>query len=187
MSNMTLHIESTAIPDVQIITPSVFFDQRGFFCESYQQQAFDQVGISSNFLQDNHSRSCRGVIRGLHYQLQNPQGKLVTSVRGEIFDVAVDIRQSSATFGQWVGVILSDENHKQLWIPPGFAHGFAVLSEYADVVYKCTELWDPMSDRCIHWNDRSIGIRWPLPAHITPIVSAKDQQGVFLVDAEVFS
>jgi dTDP-4-dehydrorhamnose 3,5-epimerase len=180
----------TAIPDVMVIEPRVFGDARGFFFESFNQKAFNEVtGTSANFVQDNHSRSAKGVPRGLHYQLQQPQGKLVRVVRGAVFDVAVDIRKSSATFGQWVGVELSEDNHKQLWVPAGFAHGFVVLSETADFLYKTTDYYAPAHERCIAWNDASIGIQWP--AGLVPQLSVKDQAGLSLAQAvtkvEVFS
>ncbi|MDP2416907.1 MAG: dTDP-4-dehydrorhamnose 3,5-epimerase [Hydrogenophaga sp.] len=176
----------TAIPDVMVIEPKVFGDARGFFFESFNQQAFNNAtSLSVNFVQDNHSRSAKGVLRGLHYQLQQPQGKLVRVVRGAVFDVAVDIRKSSPTFGQWVGVELSEDNHKQLWVPPGFAHGFLVLSESADFLYKTTDYYAPAHERCIAWNDEAIGIEWP--AGIAPQLSAKDQAGLNLAQAEVFA
>lgn len=176
----------TAIPDVMVIEPKVFGDARGFFFESFNQQAFNNAtSLSVNFVQDNHSRSAKGVLRGLHYQLQQPQGKLVRVVRGAVFDVAVDIRKSSPTFGQWVGVELSEDNHKQLWVPPGFAHGFLVLSESADFLYKTTDYYAPAHERCIAWDDPAIGIEWP--AGIAPQLSAKDRAGLSLARAEVFA
>ncbi len=176
----------TAIPAVLIIEPKVFGDARGFFFESFNQRAFSQAtGLDVNFVQDNHSRSAKGVLRGLHYQIQQPQGKLVRVVRGAVFDVTVDIRKSSATFGQWVGVELTEDNHRQLWIPPGFAHGFYVLSDSADFLYKTTDYYAPEFERSLVWNDPNIGIVWPLDTQ--PIVSAKDAQGMSLTDAEVFA
>lgn len=176
----------TAIPEVLVIEPKVFGDSRGFFFESFNQQAFArETGIDAQFVQDNHSRSAQGVLRGLHYQIQQPQGKLVRVVRGRVFDVAVDIRRTSATFGRWVGVELTEENHKQLWIPPGFAHGFVVLSESADFLYKTTDYYAPEHERCILWNDADLGVNWHLEGH-TPILSAKDQAGKTLRQAEVF-
>lgn len=176
----------TAIPDVMVIEPKVFGDARGFFFESFNQQAFNETtGTSVSFVQDNHSRSAQGVLRGLHYQLQQPQGKLVRVVRGAVFDVAVDIRRSSPTFGQWVGVELSEDNHQQLWVPAGFAHGFVVLSETADFLYKTTDYYAPAHERCIAWNDPAIGIDWP--ADISPQLSAKDQAGLSLDQSEVFA
>lgn len=176
----------TAIADVMVIEPKVFGDARGFFFESFNQKAFNEAtGTHLDFVQDNHSRSAQGVLRGMHYQLQQPQGKLVRVVRGAVFDVAVDIRKSSLTFGQWVGVELTEDNHKQLWVPPGFAHGFLVLSEAADFLYKTTDYYAPAHERCIAWNDPEIGIEWP--AGITPQLSAKDQAGLNLTQAEVFA
>jgi dTDP-4-dehydrorhamnose 3,5-epimerase len=180
-----MNVTPTAIPDVLIIEPKVFGDARGFFYESFNQKAFnDATGLNLNFVQDNHSRSAKGVLRGLHYQIQQPQGKLVRVVRGAVFDVAVDIRKSSPTFGNWVGVELSEDNHKQLWIPAGFAHGFLVTSEAADFVYKSTDYYAPQHERCIAWNDPAINIQWPLTTE--PSLSAKDQQGRALRDAETF-
>ena len=181
-----LKATATAIPDVLIIEPKVFGDQRGFFFESYNQEAFNQVtGLKANFVQDNHSRSARGVLRGLHYQIQQPQGKLVRVVSGEVLDVAVDIRRSSPTFGKAVTVLLSGENHRQLWVPPGFAHGFVVLTETADFLYKTTDYYAPAFERCILWNDPALGIDWQLPEH--PKLSAKDAVGLLLSKAEVFA
>ena len=175
----------TAIPDVLIIEPKVFGDARGFFFESYNERAFAlATGLKLNFVQDNHSRSAQGVLRGLHYQIRQPQGKLVRVVRGSVFDVAVDVRRSSPTFGKWVGVELSEDNHRQLWVPPGFAHGFLVTSASADFLYKTTDYYAPEHERCIAWNDPAIGIRWPLEGE--PRLSAKDQQGLPLAQAEVF-
>nr|WP_315182686.1 dTDP-4-dehydrorhamnose 3,5-epimerase [uncultured Albidiferax sp.] len=175
----------TSIPDVLILEPKVFGDTRGFFFESFNGQAFAQAtGLDVAFVQDNHSRSAQGVLRGLHYQIQNPQGKLVRCVRGAVFDVAVDIRRRSATFGQWVGAELSEENNRQMWVPPGFAHGFVVLTATADFLYKTTDYYAPAHERCIAWNDPAIGIDWP--AGITPQLSAKDAVGLLLADAEVF-
>lgn len=166
----------TAIPDVIILEPKVFGDDRGFFFESFNARAFEQAtGLKREFVQDNHSKSARNVLRGLHYQIQNPQGKLVRVVQGEVFDVAVDIRKNSRTFGRWIGEILSAENKKQLWIPAGFAHGFLVLSETAEFLYKTTDYYAPEHERCIAWDDPKIGIRWPLTA--APKLSGKDMQG----------
>lgn len=174
-----------AIPDVVLIEPKVFGDARGFFFESFNQQAFNEAtGTNSQFVQDNHSRSTRGVLRGLHYQIQQPQGKLVRVVQGAVFDVAVDIRKSSPTFGQWVGAELSADNQHQLWVPPGFAHGFVVLSESADFLYKTTDYYAPAHERCIAWNDPTLAIDWRLTTE--PRLSAKDAQGVKLSQAEVF-
>lgn len=185
-----MKVVPTRIPEVLIFEPRVFGDARGFFFESFNQRAFDDaVGGSHAFVQDNHSRSARGVLRGLHYQLQQAQGKLVRVVRGAVFDVAVDVRRSSATFGQWVGVELSEDNQRQLWVPPGFAHGFLALSESADFLYKTTDFYAPAFERCIVWNDPQIAIAWPLStAQVDqPLVSAKDQQGLALAAAELFS
>lgn len=175
------------IPDVVLLEPRVFGDERGFFFESFNQRKFaDLTGCNVNFVQDNHSRSAQGVLRGLHYQIQQPQGKLVRVVAGEVFDVAVDLRRSSVTFGQWVGVTLSAHNRHQLWIPPGFAHGFLVLSASADFLYKTTDFWAPEHERCLAWDDPQLAIAWPLEGG-TPIVSAKDQQGCSLAQAEAFA
>jgi dTDP-4-dehydrorhamnose 3,5-epimerase len=183
---MSYTVTPTAIPDVLILEPKVFGDSRGFFLESFNAQNFAKAtGLDVQFVQDNHSRSARGVLRGLHYQLQQTQGKLVQVSQGAVFDVAVDIRKSSATFGQWVGCELSDTNHRQLWIPQGFAHGFIVLSESADFMYKTTDYYAPAHERCISWNDPSIAIFWP--EGIAPLLSAKDQQGMSLELAEVFA
>ena len=176
-----------AISDVVLIEPKKFGDARGFFFESFNQRAFNEAtGTDHQFVQDNHSRSARGVLRGLHYQVQQPQGKLVRVVRGAVFDVAVDIRKASPTFGQWVGEELSEDNHRQLWVPPGFAHGFLVLSETAEFLYKTTDYYAPAHERCIIWNDPSIGIEWP-DIGANPLLSAKDQQGLTLENAEVFA
>lgn len=181
-----MKVTSLAIPDVLLIEPKVFGDERGFFFESFNQAQFEQaVGKPVHFVQDNHSRSAQGVLRGLHYQIQQPQGKLVRVVRGAVFDVAVDIRKSSSTFGQWVGVELSEDNHKQLWVPPGFAHGFIVLSESADFLYKTTDYYAPTHERSIAWNDPFIDISWPQER--VPQLSAKDQAGLSLTQAEVFA
>ena len=174
-----------AIPEVVLIEPQVFGDARGFFFESFNQKTFNEAtGTNHPFVQDNHSRSSQGVLRGLHYQIQQPQGKLVRVVRGKVWDVAVDIRKSSPTFGQWVGAELSEDNQHQLWVPPGFAHGFVVLSESADFLYKTTDYYAPEHERCIAWNDPQLGIRWPYEGE--PRLSAKDAQGLALAAAEVF-
>jgi dTDP-4-dehydrorhamnose 3,5-epimerase len=176
----------TSIPDLLILEPKIFGDARGFFFESFNQQAFNQAtGLSTNFVQDNHSRSSRGVLRGLHYQVQQPQGKLVRVVRGAVFDVAVDIRESSLTFGRWVGVELTEENHCQFWVPPGFAHGFVVLSDTADFLYKTTDYYAPEYERAIAWNDLAIGIQWPIDSE--PQLSTKDKMGLPLVESELFA
>ncbi len=182
-----MQVIPTAIPDVLIIEPKVFGDARGFFFESFNARAFAQAtGLQLNFVQDNHSRSAQGVLRGLHYQLQQPQGKLVRVVRGSVFDVAVDLRKSSPTFGRWVGVELSEENQRQMWVPAGFAHGFLVTSASADFLYKTTDYYAPEHERCVAWNDPAIGIEWPLDGK-PPLLSAKDQAGRLLSQAEVFS
>ena len=174
-----------AIPEVLILEPKVYGDDRGFFLESYNQQILAELaGITQQFVQDNHSRSVKGVLRGLHYQIKEPQGKLVRVIAGEVFDVAVDIRRSSPTFGKWVGVRLSAESKRQLWIPVGFAHGFLVLSESADCLYKATNYWNAEHERCIIWNDPDLAIEWPSEGQ--PILSGKDQKGVRLKEAEVF-
>ena len=175
-----------AIPDVVLIEPKVFGDARGFFFESFNQQAFNEATATSHqFVQDNHSRSAKGVLRGLHYQLQQPQGKLVRVVRGCVWDVAVDIRKGSPTFGQWVGAELSEDNQHQLWVPPGFAHGFVVLSDSADFLYKTTDYYAPQHERCIAWNDPRLAIAWPYVGE--PQLSAKDAQGLSLAQAELFA
>jgi dTDP-4-dehydrorhamnose 3,5-epimerase len=176
----------TRIPDVLILEPKVYGDARGFFMESFNARAFQEAtGLNVAFVQDNHSRSAKNVLRGLHYQIQQPQGKLVQVVRGTVFDVAVDIRKSSRTFGQWVGAELSATNHRQMWVPPGFAHGFVVLTESADFLYKTTDYYAPEYERCIRWNDPEIGIGWPMEG--PPQLSAKDQAGVSLSQAETFA
>ena len=181
-----MKVTPTAIPDVLIIEPKVFGDARGFFFESFNQKAFNEAtGLDVNFVQDNHSRSAKGVLRGLHYQVQQPQGKLVRVVRGAVFDVAVDIRKGSPTFGKWVGMELSEDNRKQLWIPVGFAHGFLVTSESAEFLYKTTDYYAPEFERSIFWNDPTIGIQWPLDTE--PLRSAKDMLGQALANAEVFA
>ncbi len=182
---LTMKVIQTAIPDVFILEPAIFGDQRGFFLESYNQQTFlNLTGVNASFVQDNHSRSGKNVLRGLHYQIKQPQGKLVRVASGAVFDVAVDLRKSSPTFGRWVGVELTGENHRQFWVPAGFAHGFLVLSEQADFLYKTTDYYAPEFERCISWNDPEIGIEWPID--IAPSLSAKDQQGLSLSKAEVF-
>lgn len=174
-----------AIPDVVLIEPKVFGDARGFFFESFNQKAFNEAtGTNHVFVQDNHSRSSQGVLRGLHYQIQQPQGKLVRVARGRVWDVAVDIRKSSPTFGQWVGAELSEDNQHQLWVPPGFAHGFVVLSESADFLYKTTDYYAPEHERCIAWNDPQLAIAWPIAG--APSLSAKDMQGFAFAQAPVY-
>lgn len=182
---MAIQVTATALPGVKIIEPKVFGDARGFFYESFNAREFaEQVEAGVEFVQDNHSRSAKGVLRGLHYQIQHPQGKLVRVVEGEVFDVAVDIRKSSPTFGKWVGVRLSAENKRQLWVPPGFAHGFCVTSESAEFLYKTTDYWFPEHERSLLWNDPALGIDWPVES--TPQVAAKDAAGRLLADCEVF-
>lgn len=177
----------TKIPDVVFIEPKVHGDERGFFMETWQRRKFAETRIDHDFVQDNHSRSGRGVLRGLHYQVPpHAQGKLVRVTAGEVFDVAVDIRRSSSTFGQWVGEYLSAENKRMLWLPPGFVHGFLVTSEIAEFQYKCTDYYAPECERCIRWDDKDVGIEWPLPPGRAPLVSAKDQAGSLLRDAELF-
>lgn len=177
---------STMIPDVKIIEPSVFSDERGFFMESYRADMFSSVGIPHRFVQDNHSGSHKHVLRGLHYQISKPQGKLVRAITGTIFDVAVDLRSHSADYGRWVGEILSADNRKMFWIPPGFAHGFFVLSEWADVLYKATEYYAPECERTLLWNDERLGILWPIPPDVIPKISQKDALGLPLSEAEKY-
>jgi dTDP-4-dehydrorhamnose 3,5-epimerase len=176
----------TEIPDVLMLEPRVFPDERGFFLEAWNARAFrSDVKLNVQFVQDNHSRSTHGVLRGLHYQINQPQGKLVRAVRGSVYDVAVDLRKSSPTFGRWAGHELSEDNHRQLWIPAGFAHGFFVLSEIADVLYKATDYYAPEYERCLIWNDPKVAIDWPLDCE--PVLSAKDKMGLSLDKAEVFA
>jgi dTDP-4-dehydrorhamnose 3,5-epimerase len=180
-----MNVIRTAIPDLLILEPKVFGDSRGFFFESFNARGFrEATGLDVIFVQDNHSRSQKGVLRGLHYQLQHPQGKLIRVVRGMVFDVAVDVRKSSPTFGQWVGVELTEDNYRQVWIPPGFAHGFVVLSEWADFLYKTTDYYAPEHERCILWNDPAIGIDWNFKGE--SLLSVKDKAGIPLQQAEVF-
>lgn len=181
-----MHAVPLAIPEVFLFTPKVFGDERGFFYESFNSRIFNEVtGLQPDFVQDNHSRSVKGVLRGLHYQLPpHAQGKLVRVVQGEVFDVAVDIRRSSPTFGKWVGALLSSQNHNQLWIPPGFAHGFVTLSDTAEFVYKTTDFYSAQSERCIAWDDPQIAVEWPID--FEPTLSAKDQVGKALDQADLF-
>ncbi len=180
-----MKVIQTEIPDVLILEPQIFGDERGFFFESYNEKTFfEKTGISSHFVQDNHSRSAKNVLRGLHYQIQQPQGKLIRVIEGAVFDVAVDLRKSSQTFARWVGIHLSAENKQQLWIPPGFAHGFVVLSNYAECLYKTTEFYAPHHERSILWNDPELGIDWQIQA--MPILSNKDKAAKLLQDAEVY-
>ena len=181
-----MNIISTAIADILLLEPNVFGDDRGFFMESYNHAQFRQMtGVDVAFVQDNHSQSVKNVLRGLHYQIRQPQGKLVRVIRGAVFDVAVDIRKSSPTFGRWVAETLSADNKKQMWIPPGFAHGFLVLSDIAEFLYKATDYYAPEHERCIRWDDMDLSIHWPDVDH--PIVSEKDAKGAFFKDAETFA
>ena len=180
-----MQVIKTSIPDVLILEPKVFGDDRGFFFECFNQQTFQILtGVKADFVQDNHSRSAANVLRGLHYQIEQVQGKLVRVTAGEVFDVAVDIRRQSATFGKWTGVLLSAENKRQLWVPPGFAHGFVVLKDNTEFLYKTTDYYAPQHERCIRWDDPAIGVEWPIAQ--APILSGKDQLGVALSQAEVF-
>jgi dTDP-4-dehydrorhamnose 3,5-epimerase len=182
---MPYTVTPTALPEVLILEPKVFGDERGFFFESFNQRDFAQaIGLNVQFVQDNHSRSAKGVLRGLHYQIQHPQGKLVRVTQGEVFDVAVDLRRASTNFGKWVGVTLSAENHRQLWVPPGFAHGFVVTSETAEFLYKTTDYWYPEHERSLLWNDTTVGVHWPLLG--LPQLAAKDAAAKCLGEAQVF-
>jgi len=176
----------TRIPDVILIKPRVFGDERGFFLETWQEKKFAEAGIDARFVQDNHSHSKKNVLRGLHYQIKQPQGKLVRVTSGAVFDVAVDIRRSSPTFGQWVGVELSAENHHMLWVPPGFAHGYLTLSERADFFYKCTDYWVPQKERAILWNDSDLGIDWMLPVGTLPVLSPRDAAAASFASCGLF-
>jgi dTDP-4-dehydrorhamnose 3,5-epimerase len=178
--------EPTRLPEVILIQPQVFGDARGFFFETWQKQKFAAAGIDATFVQDNHSHSTLHTLRGLHFQIQQPQGKLVRVSRGEVFDVVVDNRRSSPRFGQWVGARLSDVNHHMLWVPPGFAHAYLALSEEVDFLYKCTDFYAPGYERSIRWNDPAIGIEWPLPSGVNPILSGKDATAPLLEDAEAY-
>ena len=182
-----MNIIETKIPDVKIIEPRVFGDERGFFLETFRQDFFNQECAERTFVQDNHSKSSQGILRGLHYQTQSTQGKLVRVTAGEVFDVAVDMRKSSPTFGQWVGVLLNEDNKRQLWVPEGFAHGFYVTSESAEFVYKCTDYYAPEHEHSLRWDDPEIGIEWPLVNGEVPKLSAKDAEGKLLKDAVAFS
>jgi dTDP-4-dehydrorhamnose 3,5-epimerase len=181
-----MEIIETDIPDLLIIEPKVFGDERGFFLESWNRQAFAQAGLDLTFVQDNHSRSQQGILRGLHYQIRHPQGKLVRVTLGRVFDVAVDLRKSSPTFARWFGIELSEDNHRMLWIPPGFAHGFYVTSSVADFMYKCTDMYAQEYERTIRWDDKTLDIDWPLAGDKAPMLSAKDADGTAFIDAEVF-
>lgn len=182
----TMLFKLTTIPDVFLIEPEVFGDERGFFLETFKADRFAAAGITDRFVQDNHSGSSQGILRGLHYQIRQTQGKLVRVVAGEVFDVAVDLRRSSTTFGQWVSARLTAQNKLQIWIPPGFAHGFYVLSEWAEIVYKATDYYAPQWERTLLWNDPVIGIEWPVLERQLPVLSAKDVEGVPLSQAELF-
>jgi len=179
-----MKVVETSLPGVLVLEPKVFGDARGFFFESYNKRTLETAGITSEFVQDNHSRSARNVLRGLHYQIKQPQGKLVRVIAGEVFDVSVDIRKNSPTYGKWTGINLSAENKRMLWVPSGFAHGFLVLSEHAEFLYKTTNYYAPEHERCIVWNDPTLGIEWPL--EVEPLLSAKDRAGLPLREAEMF-
>jgi dTDP-4-dehydrorhamnose 3,5-epimerase len=180
-----LNILSTTLPDILLIEPRVFPDDRGFFLESYQKRQFQEVGIDADFVQDNHSKSCQGTLRGLHYQIRQPQAKLVRVIAGEVFDVAVDIRRNSPTFGRWTGALLSAQNKRMMWVPVGFAHGFYVTSPDAEVLYKASDYYAPQWERSIRWNDPTIDIQWPLQEE-APILSPKDALASLFAEAEVF-
>jgi dTDP-4-dehydrorhamnose 3,5-epimerase len=177
---------ATPLQDVYLLEPAVFGDQRGFFLETWNRETFRKAGFDLDFVQDNHSRSSRGILRGLHFQMEHTQGKLVRVTSGSVFDVAVDLRQSSPTLGQWYGVTLSADNQRMLWVPPGFAHGFYVTSDYADFIYKCTDVYHPASEKSLAWDDPTVGIEWPVPAGETPQLSAKDAQGLSWDDCPRF-
>jgi dTDP-4-dehydrorhamnose 3,5-epimerase len=181
-----MEVRETDLPGVVIVEPRVFGDERGFFVETWQRARYAAAGIDVDFVQDNLSRSRRGTLRGLHFQIERPQGKLVQVVRGEVFDVAVDVRRSSPTFGRWTGTVLSAENHRQMYVPPGFAHGFQVLSEVADFAYKCTEFYAPELERSVRWNDPTVAVEWPL-GDAPPILSPKDRDAPLLAEAECFA
>ena len=179
-----MQVNRTAIPEVLVIEPKVFGDERGYFYESYNERELEKQGLRAHFVQDNQSRSARNVLRGLHYQVRQAQGKLVRVTAGEIYDVAVDLHRSSPTFGKWTAVVLSAENRRMCWVPPGYAHGFLVTSDFAEVQYKTTDYWAPLHERCIIWNDRDLGVPWPLKGE--PVLSQKDRAGLSLKEAEVF-
>jgi dTDP-4-dehydrorhamnose 3,5-epimerase len=182
---MAITVTATALPEVKLIEPKVFGDARGFFLESFNEREFvEKVGVDARFVQDNHSRSAKGVLRGMHYQIEHAQGKLVRVVAGEVFDVVVDMRKRSPNFGKWMGLHLSAENHRQLWVPEGFAHGFLVLSETADFLYKTTDYWYPEHERCLSWNDPRVGIQWPIEGE--PVMAEKDRAGKALSEAEAY-
>jgi dTDP-4-dehydrorhamnose 3,5-epimerase len=182
-----MRVLPTKIPEVILNEPDVFNDERGFSMEAYQARRFSKAGISVNFVQDNHSRSIKNTLRGLHYQIQHPQAKLVRVVYGQVFDVAVDIRRSSPSFGKWIGEMLSAENKRQIWIPEGFAHGIYILSDWADVIYKVSDYYSPESERTIIWNDPTIEIEWPLLDGLGPILSSRDAKGILLGESELFT
>lgn len=182
-----MRFNPTTIPEVVLIEPDVFGDERGFFMEIWQRRKFAAAGFDFDFVQDNHSRSVQRTLRGLHYQICQPQGKLVRVTVGEVFDVAVDLRRHSPTFGQWVGEYLSAENRRMIWVPPGFAHGFCVSSEVAEFQYKCTDYYAPEHERCLRWDDPRLAVAWPLPPGVEPVVSDKDRQGLLLDQAELFA
>lgn len=181
-----MKVQKTALPEVLLIEPQLYVDERGYFFEVYHDRRYQEIGLPSRFVQDNYSRSRQGTLRGLHYQIRHPQGKIVQVTVGEVFDVAVDLRRFSPNFGKWVGVVLSSENRHQLWIPPGYAHGFYVLSEWAEVYYKVTDYYAPEWDRTLLWNDPQVGITWPLREGRLPLLSAKDAAGKRLAEADVF-
>jgi dTDP-4-dehydrorhamnose 3,5-epimerase len=181
-----MQFEPTRLPEVVLIKPRLYGDPRGFFFESWQQQCFKDAGIDARFVQDNHSHSTLHTLRGLHFQIRQPQGKLVRVTCGEVFDVAVDIRRSSPRFGQWVGALLNDTNHHMLWVPPGFAHGYLALSDEIDFIYKCTDFYAPEHERSIRWDDAEIGVQWPLPVGTSPTLSAKDAGAPLLKDSESY-
>jgi len=183
---LSFEIRKTLIPDVLVVDPKVHGDTRGFFMETWNEKAFREAGINATFVQDNHSRSVKNTLRGLHYQIKQPQGKLVRVTRGEVFDVAVDLRSKSPTFGQWVGEYISAENNRMLWIPPGFAHGFLVTSRSADFQYKCTEYYAPQHERSIFWRDKDLGISWPIAEGASPLTSQKDEEGVSFASADYY-
>jgi dTDP-4-dehydrorhamnose 3,5-epimerase len=183
---MAITVTATALPEVKLVEPKVFGDARGFFLESFNEREFaEKVGVEARFVQDNHSRSAKGVLRGMHYQIEHAQGKLVRVVAGEVFDVVVDIRKRSPKFGKWVGFNLSAENHRQMWVPEGFAHGFLVLSETADFLYKTTDYWYPEHERCLAWNDPRVGVQWPIEGE--PVMAEKDRAGKSLSDIDAYA
>jgi len=181
-----MEFEPTRLPEVILIKPRVFGDARGFFLETSHDKKFAEAGITARFVQDNHSHSGKNTLRGLHFQIEQPQGKLVRVTRGDVYDVAVDMRRSSPRFGQWVGVVLSDTNHHMLWVPPGFAHGYFALSEKVDFIYKCTDYYSPQHERAVRWDDPKVGVEWPLTPGVAPILSSKDAVAPLLKDAESY-